>query len=267
MRILWAILVWSAVGTAAAAGDFRLAVTTSFQNSGLADVLIPAAESAIGLEIDLLVAGTGQALRLGQAGDVDALIVHAPDAEKAFIAAGHAPYRQEIMYNTFVIVGPADDPAKVSGALSVTEAMGAIHDEGSIFVSRGDESGTHIRERMLWASADIEPGGRWYREIGAGMGAALNIAAAMDAYVLTDKASWLNFSNKRNLVRLFEGDELLVNQYAFLPTTLSTDPKGSKALEAWLLSEEGQATIASVQIDGDALFVPNGVRPETSPAR
>ncbi len=257
MRLIWAALILTVGSVAAQAGDFRLAVTTSFQNSGLADTVIPAAEAATGFEIDVLVTGTGQALRLGQVGDVDAVIVHAPEKEAAFVADGHAPYRREIMFNTFVLAGPAADPAGIGAEPSVDAAMSAIAGAETPFVSRGDESGTHVRERMLWEAAKIEPQGRWYREVGAGMGAALNIAAAMDAYILTDKASWLNFSNKRGLKLLFEGDPLLVNQYAFLPMTQSGNRELGRALERWFASSDGQAKIAALMVDGEALFVPN----------
>lgn len=270
-RVLVLLFAWGLV-TSAAAGDLRLAVTTSFQNSGLADVVIPAAERDLEIEIDVLVAGSGQALRLGAAGDVDAVLVHAPDAERAFVAAGHAPYRREIMYNTFVVVGPSSDPANVAATATAAEALIAVAETESAFVSRGDESGTHVREKMVWNLADLRPQGRWYRSVGAGMGAALNIAASMDAYVLTDRASWANFANKRDLQVLFSGDPILINQYSYLPTTTARSDVGrqlARRLEAWLISETGQATIGSLRIEGRSLFVPNasGVMPEATRAQ
>ena len=261
MRILKPIVLWFFAATACQGGEFRLAVTTSVQNSGLADAIMPLAEADLGFEIDVFVAGTGQALRLGQAGDVDAVLVHAPVAEAAYVAAGHAPYRREIMYNTFVLVGPGQDPAGIKSSRSAADALNAIAQAEAVFVSRGDESGTHKRELELWDASGRQPGGAWYRSVGAGMGTALNIAVGMGAYILTDKASWLNFGNQSNLEILFEGDPDLVNQYAFLPlTAVAGDPETaqrSAAVEDWLTSERGQAAIGAYKIGTVSVFVPN----------
>lgn len=261
MNVLKPIFFWLFAASAGHAGDFRLAVTTSFQNSGLADAIIPLAEADLGFEIDVFVAGTGQALRLGQAGDVDAVLVHAPAAEAAYVAAGHAPYRREIMYNTFVLVGPGHDPAGIKSANSAADALQAIGDAQAVFVSRGDQSGTHKRELELWGAAHREPGGAWYRSVGAGMGTALNIAVGMGAYILTDKASWLNFENQSDLEILFEGDPALINQYTFLPlTAVARDAKTAQrsgAVEDWLTSERGQAAIGAYKIGEATVFAPN----------
>lgn len=261
MNVLKPILFWLFVATAGQAGDFRLAVTTSFQNSGLADEIIPLIEADLGFEVNVIVVGTGQALRLGQAGDVDAVLVHAPGAEAAYVAAGHAPYRREIMYNTFVLVGPGQDPADIKSTNSIADALNAIAVAEAVFVSRGDESGTHKRELELWDAAGRQPVGAWYRSVGAGMGTALNIAVGMGAYILTDKASWLNFDNQSDLEILYEGGPALVNQYAFLPlTAVAGDPetaRRSAAVEDWLTSERGQAAIGSYKIGTTAVFVPN----------
>ena len=245
----------------AAADTMRMAVTTSFANSGLADVLLPRIEEDTGIEVQLLIVGTGQALRLGEAGDVDAVLVHARAAEEAFVAAGNAPYRREIMYNDFVLVGPSGDPAGIGNSGTATAALQAIAGAEADFVSRGDESGTHKMELGLWNAAGIAPEGDWYKAVGAGMGAALNTAAGLEAYILTDRATWLKFANKAGLALLFEGDPVLFNQYAYLP--VSTDRhahvKGDLAqrLETWLTSDAAQALIDGYTIGGQTLFIFN----------
>ncbi|MDJ1007077.1 MAG: substrate-binding domain-containing protein [Paracoccaceae bacterium] len=262
----FALVLALAVAPPARAETLRMAVTTSFHNSGLSDVLLPRAQADLGLDVELLVVGTGQALRLGRAGDVDAILVHSRAAEIAFVEEGFGTHRREIMYNDFVIVGPERDPATIGGAESATEALAAIAGAAAPFVSRGDESGTHRRELALWEAAGIVPEGAWYRAVGAGMGAALNVASAMDAYILSDRASWLNFGNKGGLDLLFAGDPALFNQYAFLPV----DPKRHRHVafdaalrfEEWLASQPIQTLIGAYEIDGESLFVPNaGPRP------
>lgn len=265
-RILTAVLVLLASAGLGLAQEkvVRLAVTTSFQNSGLADVLLPEIERDLGLEVQLLVVGTGQALRLGRAGDVDAVLVHSRAAEEEFVAQGWGTHRREIMYNDFVLIGPREDPAGIAGAASAAEALKRIAAAEAPFVSRGDDSGTHRRERALWKAAGIDPtasSGGWYREAGAGMGATLNIAAGMGAYVLSDRATWLNFGNKDGLKILFEGDPALFNQYALIPVNPERHPHVKAdlvaALEKWLTSEKGQSLIGAYEIGGEKLFVPN----------
>ena len=241
----------------------RLAVTTSFHNSGLADVLLPAVRDDLGLEVQLLVVGTGQALKLGQAGDVDAVLVHSRSAEETFVAEGHATHRREIMYNDFVLVGPADDPAAIAAAPDVVAALTLIRDAEVAFVSRGDDSGTHRRELSLWTTSGSDPQafGPWYRAVGAGMGAALNTAADMNAYTLADRASWLNFANKRDLTLLFSGDPALFNQYAYLPINAELHPHvaaaAAGAFETWLTGPRAAELINAYTIDGTQLFVFN----------
>ncbi|MFO6465120.1 substrate-binding domain-containing protein [Jannaschia sp. KMU-145] len=246
------------------AEPLRLAVTTSFNNSGLADHLLPAIREETGLEVALLVVGTGQALRLGAAGDVDAVLVHDAAAEAAFVAAGHATHRREIMYNDFVLIGPASDPAGLRHAASARDALAAIARTETPFVSRGDDSGTHKAELRLWDAAGIEPDGPWYRPVGAGMGAALNTATAMRAHILSDRASWLNFGNRAGLAILFEGDPALFNQYAFLPVNPARHPHvdaaGAVQLEDWLVSDRARALIDGHRIAGAATFTWNAVR-------
>ncbi|MGJ8624278.1 MAG: substrate-binding domain-containing protein [Yoonia sp.] len=246
-----------------AAEEMRLAVTTSFDNSGLSDVLLPAIKKDTGIDVQLLVVGTGQALRLGAASDVDAVLVHSKAAEEAFVAAGHGTHRREIMYNDFVVIGPVEDPASVVEAETAGEALQLIATTQSPFVSRGDDSGTHKAEVKIWTDADMDPEsfGAWYRPVGAGMGAALNTAAAMQAYVVSDRASWLNFGNTDGMALLFAGDPALFNQYAYLPVNPAKSPaiKHDLALtlEAWLTSPRAAELIDGYTINGETLFVFN----------
>ncbi|MEL7091117.1 MAG: substrate-binding domain-containing protein [Pseudomonadota bacterium] len=239
----------------------RLAVTTSFQNSGLADVLLPQVEADLAIDVQLLVVGTGQALRLGRSGDVDAILVHARTAEQAFVAEGHGTHRREIMYNDFVLVGPAGDPAGAGAARTAVAALQAIAAAGADFVSRGDDSGTHMREQSLWEMAGGVPEGRWYKSVGAGMGAALNTASGLGGYILSDRASWLNFRNKGGLALLFDGDPMLFNQYAFLPVNAErhahVNADAVARLEAWLTSEAARVVINGYRVDGEQLFTFN----------
>lgn len=258
--------VFSLISTVCAvqAETMRLAVTTSFHNSGLAEVLLPQIQEDTGIELQLLVVGTGQALKLGQAGDVDAILVHSRAAEEAFVADGYGTHRREIMYNDFVLIGPAEDPAGVTGAVTVAEALQRIAEAKPLFVSRGDDSGTHRRELSLWAAAGVdvaEAAPDWYRAAGAGMGATLNTAVGMGAYVLSDRATWLKFGNKGDQAILFEGDDALFNQYAYLPVSPEKHPHVAHdravRVEAWLTGPEGQRMIGDYQIAGTQLFVPN----------
>lgn len=248
---------------AAQADELRLAVTTSFHNSGLADVLLPAIKDDLGLDVRLLVVGTGQALKLGEQGDVDAILVHSRAAEEAFVAAGYGTHRREIMYNDFVLIGPREDPAGIADATSAADALRRIADVGALFVSRGDESGTHKKERALWQAAgvDLDAAGAWYRAAGSGMGATLNTASGMNAYVLADRASWLNFGNKGDLALLFAGDPVLFNQYAFIPVNPARYPHVktdlARDLEAWMTSERARALIDGYRINGEQLFTFN----------
>ncbi|MEP1585336.1 MAG: substrate-binding domain-containing protein [Tateyamaria sp.] len=265
MKRLAAVLLTIVLGQQALGDSMRLAVTTSFDNSGLSDVLLPAIRDDLGLEVQMLVVGTGQALRLGAAGDVDAVLVHSRAAEDAFVAAGHGTHRREIMYNDFVVVGPSDDPAGIAGAASSAEALQRVARAQVPFVSRGDDSGTHKAERNVWASAALDPDtfGAWYRPVGAGMGAALNTASAMQAYVVSDRASWLNFGNKDGLELLYSGDPALFNQYAYLPVNPDKNAAikhdQARALEVWLTSPRAEVLINGYRIDGETLFVFNAV--------
>ncbi|MFV1495070.1 substrate-binding domain-containing protein [Phaeobacter sp. JH20_02] len=262
-RIVLGALAALTMGTATLAEEMKLAVTTSFHNSGLAEVLLPQIKSDLGLEVQLLVVGTGQAIRLGEAGDVDAILVHSKKAEEAFLAGGNGTHRREIMYNDFVFVGPKADPAGIGRAQSAAEALQKVAASEVAFVSRGDDSGTHKKELSLWAAADLSPDGfgGWYNAVGAGMGAALNTASGMGGYIMSDRASWLNFANKGDLALLYAGDPVLFNQYAYLPVNPQKHPhvkaESAARLEGWLVSDTAKELINGYQINGEALFVFN----------
>lgn len=251
------------IGTASHSKSMKLAVTTSFHNSGLSNVLLPVLLEDTGLEVQLLVVGTGQALRLGKAGDVDAILVHSRADEDGFVDEGFAPYRREIMYNDFVFVGPSSDPAGIANAADTTQVLSRIATKQALFVSRGDDSGTHKKERALWQTAalDTETFGAWYKSVGSGMGASLNTASALNAYILADRASWLNFGNKSDLKLLFSGNPELINQYAFLPISSDKHPHvradASQVFENWLTSPRAENLINGHRINGEALFVFN----------
>jgi tungstate transport system substrate-binding protein len=256
-------MVLTLFGFQAQAETLRVAVTTSFNNSGLSDVLLPVIADETGIKIQLLVVGTGQAIRLGKAGDVDAILVHSKQAEEAFVADGYGTHRREIMYNDFVLVGPSSDPAGIAQSSTASEALHLIHKGEAAFVSRGDDSGTHKKEQTLWANAALDPDGfdSWYRAVGAGMGAALNTASGLGAYILTDRASWLNFGNKGSIELLFSGDPSLFNQYAYIPVNPARQPHvkhgAALQLERWLTSATAQALIDGYHIDDQQLFTFN----------
>lgn len=246
------------------AAELRMAVTTSFYNSGLSEVLLPQIKADLDLDVQLLVVGTGQALKLGAQGDVDAILVHSRAAEDAFLQAGYGTHRREIMYNDFVFIGPDADPAHIAGLTSAAAALAAIADAQILFVSRGDDSGTHKKEISLWAVAGLnvdELPSSWYNAVGAGMGAALNTASGMNAYIMSDRASWLNFQNKGDLALLYAGDPVLFNQYAFLPINRERHPHVKAdlvaQLEEWLTSETAKNLINTYTINGETLFTFN----------
>ena len=259
--LIIAALLWAT--STSAQDSIRIAVTTSFHNSGLADVLLPEIQTDLGLEVQLLIVGTGQALRLGEAGDVDAILVHSRTAEEAFVAAGHGTHRREIMYNDFVLIGPSDDPAEVGSASDAAVALQRIATSDAQFVSRGDDSGTHKKELRLWVDAGLnsEGFGDGYLAVGAGMGAALNTASGLNAYILSDRASWLNFANKGDLSLLFSGDPVLFNQYAYLPVSperhAHVKADLARQLEGWLTSDRAEELINGFAIGGENPFVFN----------
>ncbi|QFU01999.1 PBP superfamily domain protein [Halomonas sp. THAF5a] len=238
-----------------------LASTTSTQNSGLFDAILPQFSAASDIEVRVVAVGTGQAFEIARRGDADSLLVHDTAGEERFVAEGYATERADIMYNDFVIVGPSDDPAGIADAESIEEALSDIAAAEAPFASRGDDSGTNRAELRLWDAAGVEPGGEWYRELGSGMGPTLNTAAGMDAYAMSDRATWVAFDNRQNLELLFEGDEALFNQYGSLLIDPERHPHLKHELAEqwhdWLLSREGQAAIADFEVKGQQLFFPN----------
>ncbi|BCX17387.1 MAG: tungsten ABC transporter substrate-binding protein [Geminicoccaceae bacterium] len=262
-RVFLALALGAPVSASRAADrSILLATTTSAENSGLLGYLLPRFEKASGIRVKVVAVGTGQALKLGERGDADLLLLHHPPSEEAFVAAGFGIDRREIMANDFLLVGPAEDPAGARGR-DVLAAFRAIAASGAPFVSRGDASGTHERERELWRAAGIDPGSAargWYREAGSGMGATLNIAAAMGAYTLADRGTWASFANRRGLVVLVEGDPRLSNVYAVTLVNPARHPHvkvaEARALADWLGGPEGQAAIGSFEVGGTRPFRP-----------
>jgi len=242
---------------------FLLGSTTTTDYSGLLRHIVPRFTAATGIEVRTVVQGTGQVLKLGERGDIDVLIVHHLEAEERFVADGHGVARHALMVNDFVLVGPPDDPAGVAGAGDVVAALARIGEARSLFISRGDDSGTHRRETSLWQAAGIDPrawSGRWYRETGAGMGATLNVASALDAYCLTDRATWIAYANKRDLKILLQGGPALINPYGVILVNPQRHPHvraaEGQAFIDWLLSDQGQEAIAAFRIGGEQLFYP-----------
>lgn len=248
----------------AAAEAIVVASTTSTEQSGLFKHLLPRFTERTGIEVRVVAVGTGQALDMGRRGDADVVFVHDQPAEEKFVAEGFGVERREVMYNDFILVGPKTDPAKAAGGKDITSAFKAIAAGKSNFVSRGDKSGTHAAELRYWkmSGIDLEAAkGAWYRDVGAGMGPALNTAAAMDAYVLADRGTWLSFRNRQNLQIAVEGDPRLFNQYGVMLVNPARHAHvkreaGQKFVD-WVVSAEGQATIAGYRIDGQQLFFPN----------
>jgi len=239
----------------------KLATTTSTDNSGLLNALLPPFADMYGIKVDVIAVGTGRALKLGENGDVDIVLVHAREAEEEFIQKGFGTNRREVMYNDFIIVGPRYDPAGIRQSASAEEALSTIAGQAASFVSRGDDSGTHKKEKNLWQAAAIEPKGSWYVEAGQGMGAVLNMADEKQAYTLTDRGTWIAFTEKLELKILFEGDPELFNPYGIIAVNPVLHPnvnyKEAMLLIAWFTSPEGQKLIADFKKDGQALFVPS----------
>lgn len=257
-----AISLLAAGGVAQAQEEFiTVASTTSTENSGLFDHILPMFQEETGIEVRVVAQGTGQALETGARGDADVVFVHARAAEEQFVADGNGVERQPVMYNDFVIVGPGEDPAGVSGMESAPEALAKIAEAGATFASRGDDSGTHKAELRLWEAAGVEPSGEWYRELGSGMGATLNTAAELPAYALTDRGTWIAFENRGPLEVVVEGDDRLFNQYGVIlvnPEKHShVKAEAGQAFIDWLVSDEGQQAIADYQLNGQQLFFPN----------
>jgi tungstate transport system substrate-binding protein len=261
---LAAAILAGPAGGAVAETFITVASTTSTENSGLLRDILPKFRAKSGIEVRVVAVGTGAALRLGQNGDADVVLVHAREAEDAFVAAGHGIDRRDVMYNDYVIVGPKADPAGISGMKEAGRALARIAEAAAPFASRADDSGTHKAELALWQAAGVDPkpgSGKWYFETGSGMGATLNTAAGRDAYALTDRATWLAHRNRGTLAVLVEGDERLFNPYGVIQVNPARHPhvkeEAARAFIGWLTGPDGQAAIAGFRSGGEQLFFPS----------
>jgi len=265
MRNIEAILVFVLVVLAtlpAAAGErLRMSTTTSTENSGLLSVLLPPFERKQGCKVDVVAVGTGKALKLGEAGDVDVVFVHARKLEDKFVANGFGVNRRDVMYNDFVLLGPPDDPSGVRKTQGAPEAFRAISSKGSTFISRGDESGTHQKEKEVWASAGIAPRGSWYVEAGQGMGEVITMATQKRGYTLSDRGTYIAFRKKTDLVVLGQGDGNLRNPYGVIAVNPKRHPhvKYDLAMKFidFVTGPEGRSLITGFKIDGEPLFFVN----------
>lgn len=274
LRSLFAALMLAVSGLSLAAQQATktliLATTTSTQDTGLLDVLVPAFEKKTGFIVKTIAVGSGQAMAMGQKGGADVLLVHSPDAEKKFVADGFGVNRRLVMHNDFVLVGPAADPAGVKSAKTVSEALKAIQGKGAIFVSRGDKSGTHSTELKLWKTASVNPEGQaWYQSTGLGMGQTLGVAAEKKGYTLTDRGTFLSLKKRLNLAILKEGDASLLNVYHVIEVNGAKFPKvnarGAKAFADFMVASDTQKTIGTFDVEkfGGALFFPDAGKPDT----
>jgi len=248
----------------AAEKAIKVASTTSTDNSGLFRYILPIFKQKTGITAHVVAVGTGQAIRLAKRGDADVLFVHHKPSELKFVKEGFGVKRFDVMYNDFVLIGPSSDPAKIRGMKDATAALQKIAKAKATFASRGDDSGTHKKELGLWKAAGVDvkaSGSKWYRETGSGMGAALNTASGLNAYILSDRATWVSFNNKGKLAILVEGDKRLFNQYGVILVSPKKYPhvkvKEGQAFIDWLTSPDGQKTIASFKVKGLQLFFPN----------
>lgn len=236
----------------------KLATTTSTEQSGLLSVLLPAFEKKTGLTVDVVAVGTGAAIKLGEKGDADVLLVHARAQEDAFMASGFGDERKDVFYNDFIIVGPKSDPAKIASATNGPQAFALIAVARLPFISRGDNSGTHVKEKDIWKAAGIVPAGLWYKEAGQGMSQTIMMADQMDGYVLTDRATWLAMKQKSTLVVLNQGDPSLFNPYGVISVSSTRYPTvnkaGAKALVDWMISPEARAIVSAFRIGGESCF-------------
>lgn len=249
---------------AAAGQSIILQSTTSTANSGLYDYLLPKFKQDTGIDINVVAVGTGQAIKNAQNCDGDVLLVHAKSAEEKFIAEGYGVERLDVMYNDFVFVGPPADPADLRGNQKAIDGLQNIAKTESVFLSRGDNSGTHKKELSLWAAAGVDVdsfNGSWYRETGSGMGATLNVTVEMNAYTMTDRGTWISFGNRQDFKILLSGDDSLFNQYGVMMVNpkrcKNVDVKSAQAFIDWLLSDNGQGLIADYKLQGQQLFFPN----------
>ena len=267
-RLLLLLALAAALPAGAQEKYIVVASTTSTEQSGLFGYLLPVFEKKTGIQVRVVALGTGQALDLARRGDADVVFVHARSAEEKFLAEGEGVKRFPVMYNDFVLIGPKADPAKVAGGKDILEALKKLKSGQAPFVSRGDRSGTHIAELDLWKLAGIDIAkekGPWYKDTGQGMGPALNTAQAMNAYILSDRGTWISFKNRGDLAIAVEGDKRLFNQYGVMLVNPQKHPNVKKdlgqAFVDWVISPEGQKTIAEYKIGGEQLFFPNAGAP------
>ncbi len=272
-RLTREVLLWGLGGVLLAGPSWAadkaiiLQSTTSTANSGLYDFILPKFTAQAGIKVHVVAVGTGQAIKNARNGDGDVLLVHAKSAEERFVADGYGVERFDVMYNDFILVGPAADPAGIGGMKNASSALTKIAATRSTFASRGDNSGTHKKEMTLWKDAGIDPtqaSGTWYRETGSGMGATLNVAVGMGAYALTDRGTWISFRNKGDFRVAVEGDKNLFNQYGVILVNpqkhANVKAAEGQAFIDWILGQEGQSLIARYQLGGQQLFFPNAQR-------
>jgi tungstate transport system substrate-binding protein len=261
--LAFGLLIGGGPTTAQAQKSILVSSTTSTEQSGLFGHILPVFTNKTGIAVKVVAVGTGQALDIGRRGDADVVFVHDKVAEELFVSQGFSDKRQEVMFNDFVLLGPKADPAKIAGGKDIQAALKKIADSKSAFVSRGDKSGTHAAELRYWKGAGVEVNANlpWYKETGSGMGPALNTASGMNAYILADRGTWLSFKNRGDLAILVQGDPKLFNQYGVMLVSSEKFPNVKKAdgqaFINWLVSKEGQDTIASYKVGGEQLFFPN----------
>ena len=258
-------LTWGSISPGLADERLKVSSTTSTDNTGLFNALNPPFEKRFGCRVDVIAVGTGKALKIGETGDSDVVFVHSRPAEDTFVAAGHGVNRRDVMYNDFIIIGPVKDPAGIRGTKDAKKALAAIAKAGSLFISRGDDSGTHKKEKALWKKAGVEPEGRWYSEAGQGMGAVIQIANEKLAYTLADRGTYLAYKNKVSLEILCEGDPDLFNPYGIMAVNPAKHPQVNYVLAmayiGWVTSPEGQKIIREFGKEkfGQPLFIPTAV--------
>jgi tungstate transport system substrate-binding protein len=257
------LFIGNGQATAQAQNSILVSSTTSTEQSGLFGHILPVFTNKTGIAVKVVAVGTGQALDIGRRGDADVVFVHDKAAEELFVSQGFSDKRQEVMFNDFVLLGPKSDPAKIAGGKDIQVALKKVAESKSAFVSRGDKSGTHAAELRYWKGAGVEVNANlpWYKETGSGMGPALNTASGMNAYILADRGTWLSFKNRGDLAILVQGDPKLFNQYGVMLVSSEKFPNVKKAegqaFVSWLVSKEGQDTIASYKVGGEQLFFPN----------
>lgn len=249
----------------------KMATTTSTDNSGLLSELLPRFEAESGYSVQVIAVGTGKALKMGEDGDVDVVLVHAPSAEQVFVEQGFGIERHAVMYNDFVVLGPKEDPAGVQQAADLGQVMQKLAKTEALFVSRGDDSGTHKKERKLWDATQLQPQGSWYREAGQGMGKVIQMAGELAAYTLADRGTWLAMAAKSPLQIVFEGDASLHNPYGVIAVSPKRYPDinhaGAQALISWLTSTQGQQAIADFRVNGEPLFTPSAAKQQADAAQ